>query len=135
MPFSSLNRVQLDRQMTSNGAWRQWIGLPEGASFWSRFLSFTTLSNPSRCFHIEPETLARRSASPCAESPRALSRYRRTRSSERVGGYLEDGVPHAEALSPAKRFSPIQRGLPLARYVEETLADSALATTPQASSM
>jgi hypothetical protein len=135
MPFSSLNRFRMDRQMTSNGARQQWIGLPEGASFWFRFGSFTFLSNPFRISDFEPQTLARRSASPCAESPRALSRYRNTRSPERVGGHLEDGVPHAEALSPANRFSSIKRGSSLAGFAKETLAVSALATTQQISSM
>lgn len=135
MPFFSLNRVRMDRQMASNGAWQQWIGLPEGASFWSWFGSFTSLSNPFRFSKSETETLARRSASPCAERLRALPRSWMTRSTERGGGYLEDGVPHAEALSPANRFSPIARGSPLARCVEETMAVSALATTPQVSSM
>jgi hypothetical protein len=135
MPFSSLNRLRMDRQMASNDAWQRGTGLPEGASFWFRLNGFTSLSNPPRRFDIEPETFSRRSERPSAERSRALSRYRGTRSFERVGGYLEDGVPHAEALSPANRISPIQRSVFFARYVEETLAYSALATTPQASSM
>lgn len=135
MPFSSLDRFRTDRQMVSSGAWQRWTGLPEGASFLPRLRSFTSLSNPPRRFDIEPETLARRPVSPCAGRSRALCRHRGTRSVERVGGYLEDGVPHAEALSPAKQFSPVKRSLPFARNVEKTLARSALATTPQASSM
>ena len=135
MPFSSLNRLRMDRQIASNGAWQRGTGLPEGASFWFRLNGFTSLSNPPRSFDIEPGTLARRPVSPCTGSPRALSLYRRTRSNERVGGHLEDGVPHAEALSPAIRISPIGRRLSFARYVEKALARSALATTPQVSSM
>lgn len=134
MPFFSLNRIRMDRQMASNGAWQQWIGLPEGASFWFRFGNFTSLSNPFRFSNFDTETLARRPASPCAGSLRALPRHWMTRSTERGGGYLEDGVPHAEALSPAT-FSPIKRGSFLVRFVEETLAVSALATTQQVSSM
>lgn len=130
MPFSSLNRIRMDRQMASNGAWQRWTELPEGASFVLRLDGFTYLSNPPRHFDIEPVTLARRSVSPSAGRPRALSRYRNLRSIKQVGGYLEDGVPHAEALSPAKRISPIKRSVFFARYVEETLAYSALATTP-----
>lgn len=116
--------------MASSGAWQRWTGLPEGALLWSRLYGFTSLSNPPRLFDVEPGTLARRSASPSAVRVRALSRYRKIRSTERVGGHLEDGVPHAEALSPANRISPIQRSMFFARYVEETLAYSALATTP-----
>lgn len=130
MPFSSLNRIQTDRQMASNGAWQRWTGLPEGASFVSRLHDFTSLSNPPRPVDTEPGTLARRSVSPSAGRARALSRCRKIRSIERMGGYLEDGVPHAEALSPANRISPIQRSVLFARYVEETLAYSALASTP-----
>lgn len=135
MPFSSLNRFRTDRQMALSGAWQRWTELPEGASLWLRLHGFTSLSNPPRYFDIGSETLARRPVSPSAGRSRALSRYRRTRSTERVGGHLEDGVPHAEALSPTNRVSPIKRCLPFARYVEKTLVDSALATTPQASSM
>ena len=135
MPLSSLNRIQTDRQMASSGAWQRWIELPEGASLVLRPDGFTILSNPPRHLHVEPRTLARRPASPSAVRPRALSRHGNARSAGRVGGHLEDGVPHAEALSPAKRISPIQRALRVARYVEETLASSALATTPHASEM
>jgi len=135
MPFFSLNRIRMDRQMASNGAWQQWMGLPEGASFWSRFGNFTSPSNPFRFSNFETETLARRSASPCAGRLRALPRSWITRSTERGGGYLEDGVPHAEALSPANLFSSIKRDVLVARFVEETLAVSAPAATQQVSSM
>jgi hypothetical protein len=136
MPFSSLNRIRMDRQTASSGARQQWTGLPEGASLWSRLGGFTHLSNPSRFFAVETETLARRPASPCTGRSRALHRLRRSRRYRRDGGYLEDGVPHAEALSPANRLSPIRRGARPARSVEEfALAVSALATTPQISSM
>src|SRR6187402_2400524 len=107
MPVSSLDRIRTDRQMALNDAWQRWTELPEGASFLPRLDSFTSLSNPPCHIDVELVKLARRSVSPSAERPRALSRYRKTRSSERVGGHLEDGVPHAEALSPAKRISPI----------------------------
>jgi hypothetical protein len=135
MPLSSLDRILTDRQMASSDAWQRWTGLPEGASLLLTFGDFTSLSNPPRPFDIELGTLARRPVSPCAGRPRALSRCRSTRSLERVCGYLEDGVPHAEALSPANDVSPIQRRVSFARYVEKTLARSALATTPKASSM
>lgn len=135
MPLSSLNPVLADRQLATSGARQRWTGLPEGASLLLTFGGFTSLSNPPRVFDIEPGALARRPVSPCAGRPRALSRRQRTRSRRASCGYLEDGVPHAEALSPANNFSPIQRSVPFARYVEQTLAHSALATTPQASSM
>jgi len=136
MPFSSLNRIRMDRQMASSGAWQLWTGLPEGALLWSRLGDFTHLSNPSRTFDVDTRTLARRSASPCTERPRALPRQRKPRRYRLGCGHLEDGVPHAEALSPANRFSPIRRGLYPARSVEEpALAVSALATTLQASSV
>ncbi len=67
MPFSSLNRVRLDRQMAMSDAWQRWTELPEGASLLLRFDGFTSLSNPPRSFDIEPGTLARRSESPSAE--------------------------------------------------------------------
>ncbi len=53
MPFSSLDRFRMDRQMASNGARQQWTGLPEGAPFWSRLGDFTHLSNPSRIFDVD----------------------------------------------------------------------------------
>ena len=136
MPFSSLDRFRTDRQMASNGAWQRWTGLPEGAPFWSRLNDFTDLSNPSRTFDVDILTLARRSASPCTERLRALPRQRSPRCYRRGRGYLEDGVPHAEALSPANRFSPIRRGACPTRSVDEpALVVSALATTQQASPM
>ena len=98
--------------------------------------NFTDLSNPSRTFDVDILTLARRSASPCTERLRALPRQRSPRCYRRGRGYLEDGVPHAEALSPANRFSPIRRGACPTRSVEEpALVVSALATTQQASPM
>lgn len=106
MPFSSLNRILKGRQMAMNGAWQQWTGLPEGASLRFRFVAFTTLSTPSRYFDVDYPTLARRSASPCAERMRAFRPTTKTTSPLRRGrGHLEDGVPHAEALSPASRLS------------------------------
>ena len=136
MPFSSLDRFRMDRQMASNGARQRWTGLPEGVPFRSRLGEFTHLSNPSRTFDVDNLTLAHRSASPCTERLRALPRQRSPRFDRRGRGHLEDGVPHAEALSPANRISPIRRGACPTWYVEEpALVDSALATTPQASPM
>lgn len=134
MPFSSLSRIRPDRLMTSNGAWQQWTGLPEGAS--SEFVpdTFTNLSNPSRYFTAELQTLARHSASPCAERSRALHRPRRPRSQGRGCGYFEDGVPHAEALSPFKRFVPLRRSVRSPRSAARSaLVVSALASTHQTS--
>ena len=132
MPFSSLNRIQMDRQMASSGAWQQWTGLPEGASLWFRLDAFTPPSNPSRYFDVDYPTLARRSASPCAERMRAFRPTTKSPPSRRGCGHLEDGVPHAEALSPASRFSPTSCEDRFARIVEEAaLVVSALATTPE----
>jgi hypothetical protein len=72
MPFSSLNRIQTDRQMASSGAWQQRTGLPEGASLWFRLGAFTSPSNLSRYFDVDYPTLACRPASPCAERVRAF---------------------------------------------------------------
>ena len=136
MPFSSLNRILMDRQMTLNGAWQQWTGLPEGASLRFRLGAFTPRSNPYRYFDVDYPTLARRSASPCAERMRAFCPTTKTTSPSRRGrGHLEDGVPHAEALSPASRFSQTPRAERSEGIVEETaLVVSALATTPETSS-
>ncbi|AGK57364.1 hypothetical protein HYPDE_28423 [Hyphomicrobium denitrificans 1NES1] len=136
MPFSSLNRILMDRQITLNGAWQRWTGLPEGASLWFRLGAFTAPSNPYRYFDVDYPTLARRSASPCAERMRAFRPTTKSPPSRRGCGHLEDGVPHAEALSPASRFSPTPREDCSARIVEEAaLVVSALATTPETPSM
>jgi hypothetical protein len=133
MPFSSLNRIQSDRQMASSGAWQQRTGLPEGASLWFRLGAFTSPSNLSRYFDVDYPTLACRPASPCAERVRAFRPTTKTTLPMRRGrGHLEDGVPHAEALSPASRLSQTPREDRSARTVEETaLVVSALATTPE----
>jgi len=96
----------MDRQTTLNGAWQQWTGLPEGASLRFRLVAFTIPSTPSRYFDVDYPTLARRPASPCAERMRAFRPTTKTTPPLWRGrGHLEDGVPHAEALSPASRFS------------------------------
>jgi len=122
--------------MTLSGARQQWTGLPEGALLWFRLGGLMTQSDLSRHFDVDNQTLARRLASPCAERSRAFTRPRRPRPLGRGRGYLEDGVPHAEALSPASRLSQTQREISFAEFVEESaLVVSALATTPEAPSM
>lgn len=130
MPFSSLNRPEMDRQVTLSDAWQQWIGLPEGALLWCRPGGFTSPSNPSRYFDVDYPTLARRPASPCAERMRAFRPTTKTSPLRRGCGHLEDGVPHAEALSPANtRYATNAQSSSQLGRSELPLADTALASS------
>ena len=100
MPFSSLDQVRLDLPTATSSAWQRWIGLPEGALLRSRPGDLTSLANPFPHFHSarasfvpgqRARVLADRTHSAAVRKP-GLRRP--------VCGQLEDGVPHAEALSP-----------------------------------
>ena len=104
MPFSSLNLVRLNLQMATSNAWQRWIGLPEGAPFRPRSGKLTSLSDPLPqsqivCTSFVPGQRARVLAERTHSATFRKSGFRRP-----VSGQLEDGVPHAEALSP---FNPI----------------------------
>jgi hypothetical protein len=132
MPFSSLNRVRLDRQMVARGAWQQWTELPEGARCEPRRHDFTYPSKPPRTFQAKRNSSVRRSASPCAARPRVLALLGTPRVISLGCGQLEDGVPHAEALSPANRnHKPHGLSSRTRAKGREPLAGSALASTPQ----
>ena len=136
MPFSSLNRVQRDRQTAQGGACQQRIGLPEGAPRWLRQVNLTTLSETPRTFEAERNSSALAFASPCADRTRVLARPRRPCSHWQGSGQLEDGVPHAEALSPAIRHTYKHAPRKCSRdTAHAALADSALATTRKTSPM
>jgi hypothetical protein len=101
MPSTSLNWARSGQQLTLDGAWQRWIGLPEGAQFRSRLNIPTSLSETFRSFVSHFVSPSRTPASPCAGSSRDLAERRSPRNSWRACGQLEDGVPHARALSPA----------------------------------
>ena len=135
-PLSPLNRVLMDRPLTSNSAWQRWIGLPEGAlfKFWNAYL--ISLPEPFRTFVILIVSSSRAPASPCAGSPRELARRRRACAFPQVNGQLEDGVPHERALSPANTQCNRNADHWFERYITEAaLVISTLATTSQTSSM
>ena len=103
MPSTSLNQDQMAWQLALKSARQLWIGLPEGALFKPRLNILTCPSKPTRIFASHFVSSSRTSASPCAGTLRDLARRRRPRIIFRVRGQLEDGVPHARALSPANR--------------------------------
>lgn len=135
MPFSSLDRPLMDRQQTLNGAWQQWIGLPEGASFWSRLNSSMDLSKPSRTFFTANVSSVPTSASPCAGDLCGLTLWNNPcLTSQGECGQLEDGVLHADALSPANLQSTTRRHeRGASAQAQFTLVIPSLATTPQTS--
>src|SRR5690606_24304706 len=104
MPISSLNRIRMDRQLATNGAWQHWTGLPEGALFGPWLHHLDDLANPSHTLAVARLSCAREPASPCAGLTRVLAQWRRPRVFSRAAGHLEDGVPHAEALSPTNAY-------------------------------
>ena len=86
--------------------------MPEGALSKPRLNILTYLSEPFRTFDQVTAVLARVQASPRARTPRLMQRRRRSRPLRRVCGQLEDGVPHARALSPANRWIKSQENRP-----------------------
>ena len=136
MPTSSLNQSECGWQMTSSGAWQQWIGLPEGASLKFRLDNLADPSNLFRTIKTEPFSSMFAPASPRAGSEHVLARSRSASVTALACGHLEDGVPHAEALSPANTPPPIIGPYWAMRTNAQcTVVVFALATTPQISSM
>jgi hypothetical protein len=133
MPSSSLDWVQLDQQMVFDSAWQRRIGLPEGALSKPRLNNLTYLSEPFRTF------VHHRFISACASEPKGwrIAHGRaaaKTRHFWRACGLLEDGVPHARALSPANICDTTSHQRPSRRAKPEfTLVVSSLATTHEAS--
>jgi hypothetical protein len=135
MPSTSLNWARSGQQLTLNGAWQRWIGLPEGAQFRSRLNNPTSLSETFRSFVLSYVRQSRTPASPCAGSSRDLAEQRSTCFSFGSCGQLEDGVPHARALSPANiQHQACSKGSRPRQQTEFTLAISSLATPSQSSS-
>ena len=132
MPLSHLNRVLMDRPLTSDSAWQRWIGLPQGALFGFRFADLICLPKPFRTFVDTLVSSSRAPESPCAGNSHALTRQRRACTFSQVNGQLEDGVPHARALSPANMQSNCNANPGIDRYLKEpALVVTALAATPQ----
>ena len=134
--LSSLNRVLMDRLMAWNSAWQRRIGLPMGALFRFRLGNLMRLSEkPFRSFVDLIVSSSRAPEIPFAGNSRVLARRRRPCLLWQACGQFEDGVPHAEALSPFKPRTSINAHNGSERYKEFALVVSALATTPQTSSM
>ena len=68
MPSSTLNWALGGQQLTSNGAWQRWMGLPEGASIKFRLNILICLSETLRSFVTYNSSFARTSASPRADT-------------------------------------------------------------------
>ena len=68
MPSSTLNWAPRGQQLTSNGAWQRWMGLPEGASIKYRLNILMCLSETLRSFVTHNSSFARTSASPRADT-------------------------------------------------------------------
>ena len=68
MPLSTLNWAVSGQQLTSNGAWQRWMGLPEGASIKFRLNILMCLSETLRSFVTHNSSFARTSASPRADT-------------------------------------------------------------------
>ncbi len=122
MPFASLNRFQADRPLVSIAAWQPWIGLPEGASVGLRLKHLLPLSDPFRHFEAANTSSIDATASPCAGRLDGFMQRRAHCVRMQSGcGQLEDGVPHAEALSPAN-FSSVRRSANLGTRTRKIVA-------------
>ena len=137
MPLSPLNQIRMDRQIAKLDTRQHWIALPQGVSGKLRLKHLTCLSNLSRI--SIPDRLVR----PLLQRARVLASRRvldlidDPRFSPAGRGDAEDGVPHAEALSPANIHDGNER-MWLARAAKihtPLVVSSALATTPKISPM
>ena len=137
MPLSPLNQIRMDRQIAKLDTRQHWIALPQGVSGKLRLKHLTCLSNLSRI--SIPDRLVR----PLLQRARVLASRRvldlidDPRFSPAGRGDAEDGVPHAEALSPANTdtFSQRIKIAPASCVYSALAVSSALATTPKISPM
>ena len=102
MPLSSLNRIEIDRQLAPLGAWQHWIGLPEGALKGLRLNILTDLSNPDPHIDIRFTLSTHQPASPCAgERARKANGSMTPHVSRGARYYGRWSASNADALSPA----------------------------------
>ena len=138
MPLSPLNRIRMDRQIAKRGTRQHRIALPQGVPGQLRLKLLICLSNLTRISipvrYVRPvlqraRVLAARRVLDLIDDPRYFHLAGR--------GDAEDGVPHAEALSPA-HFHDCNWRIWLARAAQiytPLVVSSALAATPKISPM
>ena len=135
MPFSSLDQVRSNLPTATSNAWQRRIGLPEGALLQPRPGDLTTL------FDHLPQSQSVRTSFVPGQRARVLADSSHSATVRKAGlirpvcGHLEDGVPHAEALSP---FIPIHAFIKTSNRARpgrgtSLVISSALATASQVS--
>lgn len=136
MPLSSLNRVRKDRQRVQRARDGDGWGRPRerclGQGFERAHLPIQTLPY----FLQRAKLSARLIANPFAIGTRVLARWLESLlAAGETDGISHDGVPHAEALLNVTGFTNFGSEGNARAQIRGALVVSALASTPQTSSM